>query len=354
MNFLTKEQLLETCKTCSSHTEMSKKLSCCVSTIGYRADIYGVRDEIDKVLNENKLKLPYVPRPSKYFFTNIFNEDTEASFYLAGFIAADGSVNTLGYSHTLFITLAEKDARHVYKIRDLLQSNHPIKHKSYFSKQAQKYYDSCRYSITSKLLVKSLERFNIVRNKTFTYTIPQWLLEHPLLNHFLRGYIDGDGCFRIHKKDSLKPRAQFKILGTESMMTDLINIFNKHCGFNNNIKEIYPYKNIFRLDYGGNNIINKIIDYVYKDATIYLDRKKEVADQIKLLLTYNCGRGHTGRPEITKEDIFNAAKQCKTQNEIARKLGCSPGNMTYHINKKEIRSEILAILSANKSANLPT
>ena len=31
------------------------------------------------------------------------------------------------------------------------------------------------------------------------------------------------------------------------------------------------------LEYGGNGIVSKIVDYLYKDATIYLSRKYEIA-----------------------------------------------------------------------------
>src|SRR6202012_4195146 len=58
---------------------------------------------------------------------NFFSQDTEQSFYLAGFVAADGSLQKRKYSKILKITLSEKDQSHLEKIKILLGSNNPIK-----------------------------------------------------------------------------------------------------------------------------------------------------------------------------------------------------------------------------------
>jgi hypothetical protein len=347
---ITKELLIELSKMCISQAEMSRKIGCCGATITCQAKSLGILKEIQGILKENKRNAPFVPKLGKYNFSNIFYDDTEESFYLAGFLAADGCVHNRNYHYSMALTLAEKDADHVYKMRDLLKSNHPIEHDSSFLKETGKYYKNCGFSICSKSLVQSLERFNIVERKSLIYEFPKWIIDHPLSNHFVRGYIDGDGCWKLFedKNKELKKHTGLNILGTYDCLNSIKTIFNKNCNIERENKQIRELQNnTCALDYGGAVIVNKIADYLYKDATIYLNRKKETVDQIRVLLTYNVGRGHSGKSEITKQDIFNAARQSKTQNDMAKILNCTGGNIVHWLDYHDIRSKIKTILKQN-------
>ena len=84
----------------------------------------------------------------------------------------------------------------------------------------------------------------------------------------MRGYFDGDGCITTarHGKD-----LRFEILGTYEFLT----MYEKT--MNMNIKEPKQTKSkAFSVKHGGNRQVKKIYDYLYKDATIYLERKRDI------------------------------------------------------------------------------
>lgn len=60
---------------------------------------------------------------------------------------------------------------------------------------------------------------------------------------------------------------------------EMINYISNHLSKELKIAYKEPKKNcIYRIRYSSNADIEKIIDYLYKDATVYLDRKHEKAD----------------------------------------------------------------------------
>jgi hypothetical protein len=259
---LTKEILEYEYKTVGSMQKMADKLNVSIDSISKYMKLYQISYEKHYTglydCNEN-----------------YFQFDTPDSFYWAGFIAADGCVVKRQYSKILKITLSRKDRSHLDKIKIALQSNHPIK--EYYIKPSElikKSGWSAEIQIVSKILFDDLTRFNIVPRKTFIYDMPKWLLGHPLLNHFMRGYFDGDGCISycgLGEGRTIK-QLSFSLLGNESFLINYQNVLIKKCLINEN--KIIPKDNVFSLSYAGNYNIEKLYNFLYKDATIFLDRKR--------------------------------------------------------------------------------
>ncbi len=337
---ITKEMIFEAARDSTSQVEMAKKFNCVKSTIGRIINKHNIKNEIQEILKNNFL---IAPTKSKYTLQNIFNEDTEESFYLAGFLAADGCVT----KNRLSIDLSEIDANHLNKICDILKSNHPIIHSiRHYKRPNQIYakdYKSCKCEICSVSLVNSLKRFNIIPNKSLVYTIPENLIENLLIRHFIRGYIDGDGCWYQEFKKYGKIAPSLSLVGTQDLLNKIHYILNKNCNLNSDNKKLSKSGNVYILKYGGTNITNKIIDYLYKDATIYMDRKKEITDQIKILLTYN-----TKKKPLTVQDLFNAAKLSTTQEEMSKILDRHNSSISIHLKKFNIYNEIRLVLAQNK------
>lgn len=213
---------------------------------------------------------------------NVFASDTEKSFYLAGFIAADGSLQGKKYSKVLKITLSIKDRAHLEMMRSLLGSDNPIKTYWVEPNECVKTRNQCvELQIVSKSIYTDLRRFNIVPNKTMVYSIPNWLLTHPNVNHFMRGYLDGDGTFSHCGlgKGRIVKQASFSMIGTERFVTQYRDILVANC--NITPAKITKKKSIYATCYSGNNVLRDMASFLYKDATIYLPRKY---DKIKHLL----------------------------------------------------------------------
>jgi hypothetical protein len=231
---------------------------------------------VDSITKYMKLyNLEYSPHRTIYSCNhNIFSEETEKSFYLAGFIAADGSLQNKKHSKILKIALSRKDLGHLEKIKFLLESNNPIK--NYITKPSRLVKTCNEYSelsIVSDKIYNDLGNFNIVPNKTFIYSMPNWLIAHPLVSHFMRGYNDGDGTFShcgLGKRRTVI-QLSFSIIGTENFINQYKAILINNCNINNT--KIIKIGNVYRLCYSGNKNIYKIVNFLYKDTTIFLDRK---------------------------------------------------------------------------------
>jgi len=257
------------------------------------ADIMQIsRSPICKILRKNNIKMKKVGHPKIFSCKeNIFQEDNEFSFYLAGFIAADGTLRKQKYSKVLKISLSKKDENHLKQIQKLLENNSPIKHyktkiknkKICNNKAKYNEYEYSELTITSSKIFDDLDRFNIVPNKTSSYTMPDWLISHNLVRHFIRGYIDGDGsiCISLNKK-YLKPQASLSIIGNKNLIDVINKIFIEKCKINGSKINHKPgTKHTYRIRFSGNKQMKKLANFLYSDSNIFLRRK---IDKINFLL----------------------------------------------------------------------
>lgn len=218
-----------------------------------------------------------------------FSKENEESFYLAGFIAADGCLKDgktkyNGTRYEVYIALSSKDKGHLEKIKNILNAETPIR--DYLiknSKRNPKWNDTWKseINITSKQMFDDLVKFHIVPRKSLIYTMPEWMKDHPLKHHFLRGYNDGDGSFYWQLSEGRKEKQLcFSLRGTPEFLTDVRSILEQECNLKVRDNPIRISSNHGVLEYGGNGITKKICDYLYQDATIYLDRKKNIIDEM--------------------------------------------------------------------------
>jgi len=213
---------------------------------------------------------------------SFFKQDNEKSFYVAGFIAADGSIikEKNRNRHLLSIELSKEDEQHLIKIRDTLSSNAKIENRVRVDSRFSSPTEQTMMRITSKEICLDLERFNIKSNKTLTYSIPKWLLTHPLKHHFIRGVFDGDGSisFKFSRKDTRKNYIRFSLCGTFEELDSINEVLCSECVIHPN--KITQGKNCYYLEYAKAENVKKIVEYLYKDASIYLDRKYTLAKQV--------------------------------------------------------------------------
>jgi hypothetical protein len=248
---------LKTVKAVADHFQVSR------STIQKYLSIYDITAaQIFGTRGENRKK--YICDDS------FFSQDNELSFYIAGFIAADGCVHYKNKNSCfLSINLSAKDSDFLIKVNNILKSNRPI----HFYENG--YGGASVLNISSRKLCDDLQRFNIVPTKSLIYTFPSWIINHPLKSHFMRGYFDGDGCFYIQKQSNEK--VCFNLRGTPAFLNDYRNILEQECNFTHRNYDIPMPSGCGMLAYGGNRNIIKISNFLYKDATICLDRKRQIA-----------------------------------------------------------------------------
>ncbi len=191
---------------------------------------------------------------------------------------ADGNVSSYrkGYSPRLFISLQEIDSPILESfIREIR-----FQGKLRFAKAAKITHQN-QYSvgITSRKLCESLAKLNCVPKKSLILKFPPIgsIPEH-LMNHFVRGYFDGDGCItytkRRSKLDSSKLNKRFAyradIAGTRNFCEGVASVLPKEITY-----KIVQQGNISRIHFLRNENVKKLGEWIYKDATLFLTRKKE-------------------------------------------------------------------------------
>jgi hypothetical protein len=239
---------------------------------------YGIhRSSIRGLLKRRGLKLKNGSESRRIYSINenFFDEFNENSLYVLGILYADGYHNEKRKS--IRLSLKESDEELLLKINNLIGSNRPLGvDTSRGEGYTQKYLDINNVIISEKLL-----RLGCVQNKTFKITFPDFLPQENL-KHFIRGYYDGDGGLTIYEiidKKTKKLTQKYKLTfrGTKDFCEKLKFFLNIELGVGGSIS----IEKIPSLSYSGKNQIIEILDYVYSDSTIYMDRKYQKYKTIK-------------------------------------------------------------------------
>lgn len=196
----------------------------------------------------------------KHVNENVFEViDTEEKAYWLGFMFADGCVNRT--SDRIELSLKEEDYEHIKHFKSFLESEHTIGKK--VKTINDKSYVSYRLGITNKKLKQDLINHGCVPNKTKVLQFPS--LDKELIRHFIRGYVDGDGCITSHCTSKIS----LEILGTKEFLIEILKFYNLPTD-----KYIYGFKHsdINRLVLTGGKAFN-VIEDMYNDSNIHLDRK---------------------------------------------------------------------------------
>jgi hypothetical protein len=299
---------------------------------------------ICKYLKEYNIPMRTIENGRKYFIEDetFFSHDNEQSFYWAGFIAADGCVDG---KTNLNITLSQKDHEHLLIFKDCLKTTYEVKLKSSIRKdlaldenEQPRVFLYSKLNIYSKIITNDLEnRFNITPKKSQTITFPQWLMNHSMVHHFIRGYADGDGCFCIGGGRKLS-QIQFYLLGSKEFLKTCQQIIDLNCNFIYDENRVKKGKGIFILKYEGNRNIAKITNFIYKDSTIFLKRKYEIAkiaeentEKSKILQKESLKEYTVVDPNGTHIKIKNLKNFCKENNLLyANMLKVYAGKVSHH------------------------
>lgn len=204
---------------------------------------------------------------NRNFFDTI---DTEEKAYWAGFIAADGNIRN--DFHKMRIELNIKDKEHLEEFKRNINGDMPIKESIRYKNH------SCYIDLNSVQICKSLNKIGITPNKSLTLKVDFNQIPTSLIHHFIRGYFDGDGSL-CHTIQDGKIRWQISFIGTQDTLSYFLSCFNKNhvlstCGNN------------FRFNFSRFIDVKEILNYIYQDCHIYLERKYEKYKEFSALNDY--------------------------------------------------------------------
>ena len=199
--------------------------------------------------------------------------------YWLGFIYADGCI-TYGSNggYRISIGLKESDESHLQKLANIFEIE-LYKNVQHTNQNSENEYNSIRFQMCNKKIFKDLENCGIKQRKSYEETtdILNYISDN-LITHFIRGIFDGDGNVGF-KENSENNYCQFNISGSKDILEKIQNILISNNELNEiKIQQMSDY--CWKLQYGGRNNVIKIHNWLYKDASIWLERKRIIFEKI--------------------------------------------------------------------------
>lgn len=205
------------------------------------------------------------------YFENI---DTEEKAYFLGLFLADGSIchdNKNDKYCVINLGLKQEDEYLIEKFakeigftgklyKETLDQEKYIKRKNF----AKDGFTTIKFR--SVKMSNDLLKYDITPHKSNRERISENIPEK-YLNHFIRGMFDGDGSVFI--SDGY---LRVSYYGSHEICQQLIDLF----GFKN---KVYDKETISFISFQKKESVKKFYDFIYKDATIYMKRKKEKFDK---------------------------------------------------------------------------
>lgn len=230
---------------------------------------------VDTTKNMKKYSIKIHKSCKKYLLDeHVFDTiDTEEKAYWLGFLMADGYNHESKSCVALRLNAIDREILEKFKI--FLKTDTPIQTYQRETPVGKVLTDYCELNICSPIFSQSLAKQGCIQRKTYLLEFPNIL--PALYNHFIRGYFDGDGCISIRERKDRKNHKckaiMFNISGRESVVLRIQEILCEKVGVTKT-KPSYK-KNSFLtiIHWGGHNVCKRILDYLYKDATIFLQRK---------------------------------------------------------------------------------
>lgn len=230
------------------------------------------------------------------FFDNI---DTQEKAYFLGILYADGC--NYPERNIIKLGLRKGDRNILEKLSKLIyQCNRPIIQNKdrivIFNNIPKKFNGLCELNITNKHLSNKLINLGLVKNKSHKLKFPVFL-SNALIPHFIRGYFDGDGSLSFGKSKQIS----ISILGTKNFCEGLKQCVFNNININSTVCNAKKGLQIQQFVLHGNVVGIKFLHWIYKDATIYLDRKynKYIEIQSTIPKRYGncivCGDKHYGK-----------------------------------------------------------
>ena len=200
---------------------------------------------------------------NRHIFDNI---DSNEKAYWLGFIIADGYVND--DKNMLRIKIGDKDKNHLIKFINFLDGDISMLKSEIHNTTGNVEWYVSTYAPQIRNALKDLK---VEQAKSGKEKIPP--IEEKHYRDFIRGLWDGDGFIR----ESLDG---IGLVGSYECLSFVQSIFEKEL----NVKplKIYSHYNTYKIEYRSTKkAIPLILNYLYQDKDVALDRKMELANQIK-------------------------------------------------------------------------
>lgn len=242
------------------------------------------KQTINKALKNNNIEIKNVSHRHQIYNLNenAFEKiDSHETAYWLGMLTGDGCISE---KNEVVLSLQEKDKKHIYRFRDFLKSNHPVKF--YHNRKKKDGSDSISHSlyICNAKLNSDLQKHGVKPNKTLGMDFPN--IPDEYLSSYILGLIDSDGSIYLksHYKNKNIKLLNLCFVGPTKFVESLQEILIKKCNISKTkLDDHLPTPFIRIMSYGGYKNIYKIIKYLYSNNISCFERKKDIG--INYLLT---------------------------------------------------------------------
>lgn len=220
------------------------------------------RATIQRTLRKMQVSTPNYHNALKFDNTVFDVIDTEEKAYWLGFLYADGNVSST--DNNVELSLSSVDIEHLEKYRKFLKNKSEVKVGKI--KNGTKEYERCRLTVTNKHFKEQLVKLGCVPNKSLVLKFPKDVFEKDSLKyHFIRGYVDGDGCISFTKTG----RLVLQIIGTKEFLFEVKTIIPEIRWASRDKRWKH---NTYALCCSCSKA-DATLTKLYKNSTIYLQRK---------------------------------------------------------------------------------
>lgn len=205
---------------------------------------------------------------NEHYFDDI---NTPNKAYVFGLLYADGCAYRKDKKYILSISLQEGDKHILEDVKREIEyegSLTYIDHSDHLEKYHKNTQNQWSLCICNKHIVNTVIDQGIVPRKSYYAKYPNKLDEN-LFFHFLRGLSDGNGCIA-------KNEERWELCGTYNLMEGVKDRIESkvgvHCSFYTDKRK----KCLWHVRVSGRLQVTKLLNYMYKDAELKLNRKYEL------------------------------------------------------------------------------
>ena len=212
----------------------------------------------------------------EHFFQVI---DTEEKAYFIGLLISDGNVfiedknSTANRQASISITLDLHDEYILERFRKAVNSNTTVGHDGRGCGQI---------AVRSNIMAQDLQQYGIIPRKTLSTYLPTGI-PLDMMRHVIRGIFDGDGSIMARDQvSSGRFLHAISFCGTHKLMQD-ISDYLVSCLPLNQKPSVYDYKDRHLSDIKIQNKYDMYLlgEWMYHDATIFLERKRKTYQDFK-------------------------------------------------------------------------
>ena len=227
-------------------------------------EFHTTRATVSKLLKKNGVEIDrFTYHCNEHYFDKV---DSQDKAYILGLLWADGH-NRFDKGGVI-LELQEEDKQLLESINDITENERPLR-KVALSEKNPKWKDQYNLLWQSKHLSSVLNGYGMCQRKSLVLEFPKWMAQE-LYPHFIRGYLDGDGCVCYMPKNN---KLQVSMIGTR-MFLDVVREICETIGVKTYITHDKRVNEVIcQLSIPSNASSVSFLKWIYQDANLKMERK---------------------------------------------------------------------------------